>query len=204
MSRKITVLGLTGSIGMGKSTVARQLEQLGAKVCNADAIVHRLLASDGAAVDVVGQAFPQTVKNGEIDRHALGDIVFYDKGKMAELEEMLHPLVVAEENAFIAREEKNGHKVAVLEIPLLYETNAENRCDKVLIVTAPAFIQKYRVLKRPGMTLEKFRNILTLQMPDEEKRRRADFVVQTGLGRAYSYYQVKQVLEKLHAARNHS
>lgn len=204
MTRKITVLGLTGSIGMGKSTVAAELEALGAKVCNADAIVHRLLGKGGAAVGEVAATFPDTFEDGAINRKKLGDIVFHNKDKMTQLEKILHPLVVAEENAFIAAKEKNGHDIAVLEIPLLYETGAESRCDYVMVVTAPYFIQKSRVLRRAGMTLDKFRNILALQMPDKEKRARADFVVQTGLGHSYSRRQVKKILEKIREARNHS
>jgi dephospho-CoA kinase len=173
-------------------------------VCNADAIVHRLLGTGGAAVGEVAASFPDTFENGAINRKKLGDIVFHDKAKMAALEKILHPLVVAEENAFIAAEEKNGHDIAVLEIPLLYETGAESRCDYVMVVTAPQFIQKSRVLKRAGMTAEKFRSILALQIPDKEKRARADFVVQTGLGRAYSKRQVKKILERIREARNHS
>jgi dephospho-CoA kinase len=203
MTKKITVLGLTGSIGMGKSTVAKQLESLGAKVCNADTIVHTLLGKGGAAVFAVEELFPTVVKKGEVNRRALGDIVFHDKGKMADLEKILHPLIVAKENAFIAAQEKEGHEVAVLEIPLLYETGAESRCDKVLVVTAPFLVQAFRVLKRPGMTMAKFRSILGMQYPDEEKRARADFVVQTGLGRAYSKKQVKDILGTIYAARNH-
>jgi len=185
---------------MGKSTVAAQLEALGAKICNADVIVHRLLAEGGAAVAAVADAFPGVAKAGAIDRGALGDIVFHDKEKMQLLETILHPLVVVEENAFIAAQEKLGHKVAVLEIPLLYETKAESRCDKVMVVTAPAFIQQWRVMRRPGMTQEKFRNILQLQMPDREKRQRADYVVQTGWGLAYSRMQVERIVKELHAA----
>jgi len=200
VTRNIIVLGLTGSIGMGKSTVAAQLESLGTKVCNADAIVHRLLAEGGAAVEAVRRTFSDAAKGKAIDRQVLGNIVFHDREKMQILEKILHPLVVAEENAFIAAQEKLGHKVAVLEIPLLYETKAERRCDKVIVVTAPAFIQKWRVMKRPGMTQKKFRNILALQIPDQEKRRRADYVVQTGWSLAYSRMQVECILKELHGA----
>lgn len=194
MADKPFVLGLTGSIGMGKSTVAAQLEFLGAKVCSADAIVHRLLT--GAAVKPVGELFPETLKNGAIDRQALGKIVFHDDAKLKQLEQILHPLVVAEENAFIAAH-KEG--VVVLEIPLLYETGAQSRCDAVMVVTAPHFIQKRRVMKRTGMTEEKFAAILAKQMPDKEKRARATYVVQTGLGKWASLWQVKRIMKEIQA-----
>jgi dephospho-CoA kinase len=192
-------LGLTGSIGMGKSTAAADLQVLGVPVCNADMLVHQLLAKGGEAVEAVAQTFPETLVAGQIDRTLLGKAVFHDKEKLAALEKILHPLVVTKENAFIAEQKKNGAKIAVLEIPLLYETGAESRCDKVMVVTAPGFIQKYRVLKRPGMTAEKFHNILALQMPDREKRARADFVVQTGLGNVYSRWQIRNIVRALHA-----
>jgi dephospho-CoA kinase len=198
--KKMLVLGLTGSIGMGKSTVAAQLESEGARVCSADAIVHALLAKDGAAVAAVATQFPEVVKHNTVDRPALAAIVFHDQGKLSILERILHPLVVAAENDFIAAQRKDGARVTVLEIPLLYETGAQSRCDKIIVVTAPHFIQRRRVMARHGMTLEKFATILMLQMQDKEKRRRADYVVQTGLGRAYSLWQVKSILRRLHAA----
>lgn len=194
------VIGLTGSIGMGKTTVASQLVEFGAKICNADDIVHRLLAKDGAAVTEVGKYFPSVVKNAAVDRKALGDIVFHDKEKMKRLEAILHPLVVAEENAFIERMRRDNVKIAVLEIPLLFETEAEKRCDVVIVASAPIFIQKRRVMQRPHMTLKKFHRIIKSQLPDKKKRSRAHFVVQTGLGKAYSRYQVKKILRKLNVA----
>jgi dephospho-CoA kinase len=202
MRDKPFILGLTGSIGMGKSTVAGQLASLGARVCDADGIVHKLLGRGGAAVEAVVAVFPSIVKNGEVDRKALGEIVFHDKHKMKLLENILHPLVVAEENAFIERHTDGKTDIVVLEIPVLYETGAEKRCDAVVVVTAPPFIQKRRVLERPHMTPKRLAAILAMQVPDREKRRRADFVVQTGLGRAYSMRQVKMVVEKIRDARN--
>lgn len=193
------IIGLTGSIGMGKSTVASQLAALGAEVCSADDIVHALLAKNGAAVAAVARYFPETEKDGAIDRKALGRIVFHDKEKLKTLEGILHPLVIAEENAFIEQKRKEGAHTVVLEIPLLYETGAEKRCDAVIVVTAPPGTQKKRVLGRMHMTEETFRRILEQQMPDHEKQKRADFIVQTGFGRAYSFYQVKRILKKLHA-----
>lgn len=193
-------LGLTGSIGMGKTTVAAQLAEFGARIISADEIVHKLLGEGGAAVAEVAKHFPHTVENNAVNRKALGDVVFHNEREMKTLEAILHPLVVAEENAFILRERSAGTKIAVLEIPLLYETGAEKRCDAVIVVSAPFPIQEYRVMRRPNMTPEKFRRILGKQMPDREKRKRADFIVQTGFGKAYSRWQVKQILRKLHAA----
>jgi dephospho-CoA kinase len=194
------IIGLTGSIGMGKTTVASQLAALGAAVCSADDIVHRLLGAGGAAVAAVGELFPQALKDGAIDRKLLGDIVFHDDEKMQALENILHPLVVAEENRFIEEQRRKGAKFAVLEIPLLYETGAQSRCDAVIVVSAPYFIQKRRVMKRPGMSEAKFQKILSRQLPDRQKRTRADFIVQTGLGLAYSGWQVKRILRRLDAA----
>ena len=191
------VLGLTGSIGMGKSTAAAQLESLGAKAISADAIVHQLLGKGGAAVEAVAAIFPETLEHGVIHRKKLGDIVFWDAEKLKRLEGILHPLVVAEENRFITEQREKGMDFCVLEIPLLYETGAEKRCQFVIVVSAPYFIQKRRVMKRPGMTREKWARILDKQMPDHEKRKRADFVVHTGLGRAYSFFQLKNILKRL-------
>jgi dephospho-CoA kinase len=199
MNRHITIIGLTGGIGMGKSTIAAQLEALGAKICNADAIVHALLSGGGAAVAAVEKLFPGVVKNGAVDRAALGAIVFKDKAKLATLEELLHPLVVDAENAFIKREAAKGAKLIVLDIPLLYETGAEERCDAVIVASAPGFIQKQRVMKRLGMTKEKLTSIIESQMPDREKRERADGVVLTGLGKAYSFKQLASLIGNLHA-----
>ena len=189
------VIGLTGGIGMGKSTVAAQLAALGAKVCNADAVVHRLLATNGAAVDSVGRSFPGVVKGGAVDRKALGAIVFHDKEKMQMLEHILHPLVVAEENAFVETQRRLGAKLVVLDIPLLFETGAEQRCDMVIVVSAPPFIQKQRVLRRPNMNAEKLAAIIASQLPDRGKRKRADVVVATGLGKAFSFRRLQQVMK---------
>ena len=191
------VIGLTGSIGMGKSTVAAEFLALGVPVCNADAIVHGLMGKGGAAVEEIEALFPSVVKDGAVDRAALGDIVFNHKGKLAALEKLLHPLVVAAENEFIQREKNKGESIVVLEIPLLFETGAEERCDMTVVVTAPTFIQKWRVMKRSGMTAEKLARIRSLQMPDREKRHRADVIIQTGLGKSYSFRQVAKLVEKI-------
>jgi len=196
MTHRVLIIGLTGGIGMGKSTIAAQLKALGAKICNADAIVHQLLAKGGAAVDAVGKVFPGVVKHGAVDRKALGEIVFKDKAKLEKLEHLLHPLVVAEENRFIDKAWRKGAKLIVLDIPLLFETTAERRCDIVIVAGAPSFIQKQRVMKRHGMTPDKFERIVATQMPEREKHKRADFVVLTGLGKAYSFKQLAALFGK--------
>lgn len=193
------VIGLTGSIGMGKSTVAGQLKQFGAKVCSADAIVHRLLQPGGAAVRPISRLFPGTVRSGVVDRQVLGEIVFSDKAKLKTLERLLHPMVVREEGRFIAREKRKGARIIVLDIPLLFETGGEKRCDMTLVASAPLFLQRQRVLSRPGMTVEKFKHIAEAQLPDRQKRRRADGVIPTGLGKAYSFRRVASIMGTLHA-----
>ncbi len=199
MGKRTLVIGLTGSIGMGKTVLAKQLESLGAKVCHADDIVHRLLAKGGAAVEEVRQHFPSAVQGDAVDRAALGKIVFSDGAKLKILEQIVHPKVAEEENRFIAEQKQAGATLIVLDIPLLFETQAEKRCDAVIVASAPHFIQRARVMKRPGMTQEKFARILKNQMPDSEKRRRTTFVVQTGLGRAYSLHRLKKILTACYA-----
>jgi len=196
----MVVIGLTGSIGMGKSTVANQFSALGIPVCSADAIVHILMSKGGAAVEEIGTHFPGAVTSGTVDRKKLGDIVFNDKKKLKLLEEILHPLVVAAENNFIHIKRRKGARMVVLEIPLLYETEAEKRCDLVVVVTAPAFIQRQRVMQRPGQTTEKLDRILSLQMPDHEKRGRADMIIETGLGKYHSFRQVAELVANIRNA----
>ncbi len=191
------VIGLTGSIGMGKSTVARQFEQLGVRVSSADAIVHQFLKKDGLAVGVIGKMFPGTVQNNTVDRKKLGEIVFKDAEAREELEEFLHPLVVAEEEWFVRTEARKGAKLVVLEIPLLFETGAQSRCDTTVVVTAPPYLQRQRVMRRPNMTSDKFHAILKAQMPDREKRLRAGLVINTGMGRNASFRQVAHLVQKL-------
>jgi dephospho-CoA kinase len=194
------IIGLTGSIGMGKSTVARQFLSLGVHICNADAIAHQLMSKGGAAVaDIEGQ-FPGVVKNGSVDRKKLGDIVFADKAKLTILEAILHPLVVEKETHFLEAQRLKGADMAVLEIPLLFETHAQERCDMVLVASASPHIQKQRVMRRAGMTEEKFKHIIALQMPDREKCSLADVVIETGLGKAHSFRQVAQLIKNIRNA----
>ena len=177
------VLGLTGSIGMGKSTAARMLQAMGAPVCDSDAVVHGLLGRGGRAVPVIDAAFPGVVIEGAVSRPALGAAVFRDPDALKRLEAILHPMVQAAQKDFLAGAARRGAKIAVLDIPLLFETHGERRVDATVVVSAPFAVQRARVLARPGMTAEKFAGILARQMPDAEKRRRADYVVPTGAGR---------------------
>jgi len=191
------VIGLTGSIGMGKSTAAATLQRLGLPVHDADAAVHRLMERGGAAVAEVSAAFPGVEHDGMIDRGLLGTKVLGDDAAMKRLEAILHPLVRAEARRFLAQQARLRRPLAVLDIPLLFETGGDRLCDAVIVVSAPPFVQRARVLNRPGMTEEKFQAILVRQLPDEEKRRRADFVVQTGLNKAHSLRQLVGIVRLL-------
>lgn len=194
------VIGVTGSIGMGKTAVAQQFHALGAAYFCSDAAVHQLLAPHGAAVKQVAEAFPGALVAGHINRERLGKQVFGDERLRKKLEAIIHPLVVTEQQQFLQRAKQQGAEFCVLDIPLLFETGAEGRCDVVVVASAPLFIQKRRVMARPGMTEEKFKAILSSQMPDSEKRKRADFMVPTGLGKAVSMRYVKRIMEGLRAA----
>ncbi len=185
------VLGLTGSIGMGKSATAGIFRRLGVPVHDADAAVHRLYR--GRAAPLVEKAFPGTVIDGAVDRGRLGAAVLGDPARMRELEAIVHPLVREEEEAFLERASALA-RIAVLDIPLLFETGGEARCDAALVVTAPAPVQRERVLARPGMSEEKFQSILSKQMPDAEKRARAHFLVDTSRGFISAEAQVRSVL----------
>jgi dephospho-CoA kinase len=198
--RKVTVLGITGSIGMGKSTAAAMLRDMGIPVHDADAAVHALLARGGKATAAVSKAFPGTRNaEGGIDRQALGRIVFADPAQKKRLEDILHPMVRAESDAFVSAMSA-AHDVVALDIPLLFEVGGENRVDAVVCVSAPPEVQRARVLARPGMTPEKFSRILAGQLPDAEKRRRADYVVETDKG----FDDMRAQLEKIVAAcKNH-
>ena len=188
-------LGLTGSIGMGKSTTAGLFRELGVPVHDADAAVHALYGEEGVAP--VEAAFPGVTQGGRVDRTLLGARVLGDDAEMKRLEAIVHPLVRAREIAFLQRAAASGADVAVLDIPLLYETGAEGRVDAVLVVTAPESVQRARVLARPGMTEDKFAAILSRQLPDSEKRRRADHVIDTGHGLAHARAEVAALLARL-------
>lgn len=174
------VLGLTGSIGMGKSTTAAMFREAGVPVHDSDEAVHRLYA--GAAAPLVEAAFPGTLVDGMVDRNRLAARVLGDREAIRRLEAIVHPLVRADADAFLDLHRGAGARLVVLDIPLLFETNGRGRVDKVVVVSAPAETQRERVLARPGMTAEKFEAILSKQVPDAEKRAMADFVIDTGQG----------------------
>lgn len=192
----MVILGLTGSIAMGKSTAAGMLKRIGVPVHDADAAVHDLLSKDGAGVAAVAAAFPEVVRDRGIDRKALGDHVFADPSALETLESLIHPLVSSQALRFLKRVSTARQPLAVLDIPLLFETGAERRCDAVVVVSAPALVQRQRALARPGMTMSKLVGILARQMPDAEKRRRADFIVPTGLGYALTLRALKRVIRQ--------
>ncbi|HEX3066208.1 MAG TPA: dephospho-CoA kinase [Dongiaceae bacterium] len=190
------ILCLTGSVGMGKTTAARMLRRMGIPVHDADAEVHRLLGRGGAAVKAVEAAFPGVKLGKAIDRAALGKIVFADPAALKRLEAILHPLVRQAERRFLAQARREHRKLVVLDIPLLYETKGEGRCDGVIVVSAPRPIQLARVLGRPGMTKERLAAIEARQMPDRQKRRRADIVIETGLGKRHSLENLRRALAR--------
>jgi dephospho-CoA kinase len=189
------IIGLTGSIGMGKSTVAARFRVLGIAVCDADAEVHKLY--EGPAVAPVEAAFPGTTANGKVDRQKLAQALMGDPAKFKRLEAIVHPLVVEAERAFLRAEAAKGPAMAVIEIPLLLETGGEARVDCVVVVSAPSHAQRERVLARPEMSPEKLEHLLARQMSDAEKRKRADFVVDTGGTFADTDAQVDKIVESL-------
>jgi dephospho-CoA kinase len=191
------IIGLTGSIGMGKSTVASMFEEEGAASFNSDQAVHALYAPGGAAVAVVGAAFPGVVNAGAIDRDALSARVVGNEEAIKRLESIVHPLVRQMQLDFIAANRDAGAKYVVLDIPLLFESGGAKLVDKVVVVSAPPEMQRERVLARPGMTAEKFEAILARQVPDAEKRARADFVVDTSGTFEATRAQVRAVLDAL-------
>lgn len=188
-------LGLTGSIGMGKSTTAQLFRDRGVPVIDSDAVVHDLYRSEAAAP--VEAAFPGSTVDGVVDRARLAERLAADPAGFKTLESIVHPLVWRRERQTVERLRADNAPVVVLDIPLLYENHAEARVDKVVVVTADSDVQKARVMARPGMTEEKFQMILSRQMPDSEKRRRADFVIDTGLGLEHARGRVDEILKQL-------
>jgi len=194
------ILGLTGSVGMGKSTTAKFFAEEGVPVHDADAVVHRLY--EGEATPLIETAFPGTTSGTTVHRDRLAKRVIGDAEAIKTLEAIVHPLVAAARDKFLAEAERSGAAVAVLDIPLLYETGGDKRCDAVVVVSAPPDIQRARVFERPGMTEQKFAVILSRQMPDEEKRRRADFVVDTSRGFDPAREQVRDILRQVATMAN--
>lgn len=189
------VLGLTGSIGMGKSATAAMFREEGIPVNDADAVVHDLYT--GEAVQLIEAAFPGTTEEGAVNRTRLSAALAADPGGFAKLEKIVHPLVRQKEVEFRDRERRNGADIIVLDVPLLFETGGEKRVDGVAVVSCDAETQRERVLARPGMTVEKLEMILARQMPDAEKRARADYIVETGFGFDHARAQVRAIIEAI-------
>jgi dephospho-CoA kinase len=191
----VILLGLTGSVGMGKSTTAQMFVEEGVPMFDADAAVHRLYA--GEAVPLIEHEFPGTTANGTVDREKLSRQVVGKPEALARLEKLIHPLVGKLRAEFLKEAEASGAKAALLDIPLLFETGDPSKFHAVIVVSAPAEVQRARVLARPGMTPEKFEAILKRQLPDSEKRARADFVINTGEGLQSARMQVKEILDEV-------
>lgn len=199
------VFGLTGSIGMGKSTATRMMEDMGGVSHSADEAVHQAMAKGGPAYEDIANEFFKAVRaDGEIDRVSLGALVFNNPERRKRLEQMLHPYVRESEWNFIKKALDEGRQFVILDIPLLFETGADARVDYTIVVTAPFWVQRRRVLARPNMSLEKFNNIKAVQMSDSEKRRRADFVVQTGYGDRLTRFQLRRILNNVLKENNQS
>jgi dephospho-CoA kinase len=193
----VIVLGLTGSIAMGKSTAAGMFRRLGVPVWDADGVVHALFDHGGAAVAPVEAAFPGVVRDGRIDREALGARVLGDPAALHRLEGLVHPLVYADQRRFLACQRRARRRLVLLDVPLLFESGGDRVCDKIAVVSAPALVQRQRLRQRPGTDAARIDVILARQMPDAQKRSRADFVIPTGLGRAWSMRAVARIVAAL-------
>jgi dephospho-CoA kinase len=190
-------LGLTGSIGMGKSFVASIFADMGASVFDADAVVHLLLSGDKNAITQIRENFPEAIIENQVNRKKLGDIVFTDKEKLKQLEDILHPLVWQKKEEFLEDCRKNKTEIAVLDIPLLFETGSYKKCDHVAVVAAPDEVQQERVAQRGNIGDKKFKQINSLQISTEEKIKRADFVIKTGLDKSFVIEQVEQIISQV-------
>jgi dephospho-CoA kinase len=189
------VLCLTGSLGMGKSTAAKFFAEEGVPVHDSDATVHALY--EGEAVPLIEQAFPGSTSGGKVDRNKLAAMVLNDKAALERLEAIVHPMVAASRERFLAEAGKQGAEVVVFDVPLLFETKTDRRCDAVVVVSAPVEVQRRRAFERPGMTDDKLAAILAKQMPDAEKRRRADFVVDSSQSFDHARAQIREILHKV-------
>ena len=196
-SSGMIVLGLTGSIGMGKSTTAAMFAEEGVPVWDADAAVHRLYGPDGAGTRAIEQLLPSAIGADGVDRARLREAMLAEPSLLTRVEAAVHPLVALDREAFLARAEASGASVAVCDIPLLFETGAERWLDRVAVVSAPSEVQRQRVLERPGMTEAALDTILARQVPDREKRQRADFVIETGQGLEWARAAVRDILTRL-------
>lgn len=191
------VIGLTGSIGMGKSTTAAMFEALGVPVWDADAAVHRVYAAGGPGAEALAAIAPSAVVEGGVDRQKLREAILADKGLLARIEAAIHPLVAADREAFLARARSEGAPIAVCDIPLLFETGADAWLDAVVVVTAPAEVQRQRVLAREGMTQAALDAILARQTPDAEKRARADYLIDTSQGHEAAAARVREIVAEI-------
>ena len=203
MAERPLLIGLTGSIGMGKSETAKLFARLGIPVYDSDAAVHRLYEPGGAAAPEIAKAFPDAVIDGRVDRAALSKRLAGDDAAFRKLEAIVHPLVAEDQRRFMEKATADGAEMVVQDIPLLFETGGHARMDAVVVVSAPSELQRRRVLERPGMTAEKLDQILSRQMPDEEKRAKAHYVVETDKGLDHAFEQVKAVIAAL-KAKNHA
>lgn len=195
-------LGITGSIGMGKSTTAKMFREAGIPVFDSDAVVHELYARGGKAVPLIEAAFPGVIDNGEVCREKLSSALAADPTGFDRLNALVHPLVLETRQAFLEDTRKNGAPLVVFDIPLLFETGAEASVDGILVVTAPEEVQRERVMGRAGMTEAKFKQILSRQIPDAEKRKRADFLIDTSLGYEAARKSVEELIAELKAGSN--
>ncbi|MGH6888257.1 MAG: dephospho-CoA kinase [Rhizomicrobium sp.] len=198
--RRPLIVGLTGSVGMGKTETARMFARLGVPVFDADAAVHRLYDTGGEAVPAIARAFPDCVSRGRVDRTSLAKAL-HDKASFARLEAIVHPFVAREQKTFVSSASEGGADMIVLDVPLLYETGAEAGMDAIVVVSAPKDVQRARVLGRPGMNEAMLDRILARQIPDVEKRARAHFVVETGQGLDHAFEQVESIVAALRARR---
>ena len=198
------ILGLTGSIGMGKSETSKMFRRLGVPVFDADAAVHELMIKGGRAVRRVEAAFPGVTKDGAVDRPALGAKVFGKREELRKLEAILHPMVGQMQRAFLSDAQARRLPLVVLDIPLLFEGRGEERCDATAVASAPNFLQRQRVLARPNMAVEKFENIRRQQVPDAVKRQRADFILPTGLGRRFTLNHVANLIGAVRGRSGHA
>lgn len=193
------VLGLTGSIAMGKSTAATMFRRLGVRVFDADRSVHELLAGNPDAIAAIATTFPGTVRDGRVDRPALAGAVFGNDEALDRLERIVHPLVDAAQERFLKTAARHRVPLVVLDIPLLFETGRERHCDAVAVVSAPAFVQQQRLRARPGMDRQRMEKTLARQMPDAEKRRRADYIIPTGRSRGETMRVITRIVRELQA-----
>jgi len=196
-ARTMTVVGLTGSIAMGKSETARMFQRLGYPVFDADAVVHQLYSRGGGAVEPVSKAFPAAVDAGAIDRQRLAAEVVGNQQAMKRLEAIVHPLVRKRQAAFLRKARRAGHRLVVVDIPLLFETGRKQEVDRVVVVSAPEPVQRARALERPGMTDEKFEAIVNRQLSDTDKCRQADFVIDTSRGLDLAFEQVRAAVDRM-------